>query len=816
MGALWLTLRAELRRGWRAMLGLALLLGVIGGVVLAAAAGAQRTDTAYPRLLRWANAAQADVIVKDAPVPAFFAAVRRLPEVTASSTEGLFNFALPARHGPPVAPVETFSSPDDSMGRTGDRLKMLDGQLPDPARPQDAVVDQDLAAREHLRPGGTLHLLMIPNTKNGIPDLGRARAMSFRVTGIGVFDSQIVPATKVNAEPTVLLSPGFYRSAAARDSTYGSQAGVRLRPGVSVASFAHTAAALARRYPATGGVIVVSLQDEAAATQRAIRPQAVALALFAALVALIALAVIGQLLSRQLSLDSAEYPVLSALGMSRITLAALSLARLAVVTTAGAVLAVIIAIAASPWMPIGPARLAEPHPGIDVNLAVLGAGLVLIAGLPLLLLAALVWRNAVRTARPLGTPDPAGPAKASRLGAALGRLGSVPGSIGVRMAFEPGHGQTTVPVRSALAGTIVAVTSVVAALVFGASLIHLVSTPRLYGQRWQQELDLGFGAVPEPLLSGILARQPGLTSYAVGNYGDITVQGTIVPAIGVAPVRGRNFISLLAGRLSAGRDEIALGAQTLRTLHRRIGQRIAVQVNGVTRPMLITGTAVFAAFSRGGFESTDLGSGAVLPAPVLSQPSPDTGCPQPRTCYSFALLRYRRGTDLRAAATRLITFTTRAGCPPGSCVVVSDQRPNDIRNYSRVRDTPLILGGVLALLAVGTLAHVLVTAVRRRRRDLAILKTLGLVRRQVLGVVEWQALSLAGVALLIGVPLGLLAGRWAWSLFASSAGLAPAVSIPIALVVLIIPVTAVVAALIAAWPGRAAARLRPATVLRAE
>ena len=102
-------------------------------------------------------------------------------------------------------------------------------------------------------------------------------------------------------------------------------------------------------------------------------------------------------------------------------------------------------------------------------------------------------------------------------------------------------------------------------------------------------------------------------------------------------------------------------------------------------------------------------------------------------------------------------------------MVISDQRPDDIRNYSRVRDTPLILGGVLALLAVGTLAHVLVTAVRRRRRDLAMLKTLGLVRRQVLGVVEWQALSLAGVALLIGVPLGLLAGRWAWVLFASSA-----------------------------------------------
>ena len=363
MGALRLTLRAELRRRWRPMLMLALLLGITGGVVLTAAAGAARTDTAYPRLLRWANAAQANVIVKDAPVPAFFAALRHLPEVAAMSTEGLFNFTLPARHGPPSALVETFSSPDDSMGRTGDRLKMLAGQLPDPARPDAAVIDQDLAAREHLRPGGTLHLLMIPNTKGGIPDLGRARPMSFRVTGIAVFDSQIVPATKVNAEPTVLLSPAFYRSTAARDSTYGSQAGVRLRPGVSVASFAHAAAALAGRYPATGGVIVVSLQDEAAATQRAIRPQAVALAVFAALVALIALAVIGQLLSRQLSLDSADYPVLSALGMSRATLAALSLARLALVTAAGAVLAVVIAIAASPLMPIGPARWPSRIPG---------------------------------------------------------------------------------------------------------------------------------------------------------------------------------------------------------------------------------------------------------------------------------------------------------------------------------------------------------------------------------------------------------------------------------------------------------------------
>ena len=76
---------------------------------------------------------------------------------------------------------------------------------------------------------------------------------------------------------------------------------------------------------------------------------------------------------------------------------------------------------------------------------------------------------------------------------------------------------------------------------------------------------------------------------------------------------------------------------------------------------------------------------------------------------------------------------------------------------------------------------------RRRRRDQALLKTLGLVRRQALSVAQWQALSQA-----------------------------PAASIPLPLVLLTIPVTAVLAAGLAVGPGRAAARLRAGVVLRAE
>jgi ABC-type antimicrobial peptide transport system permease subunit len=117
---------------------------------------------------------------------------------------------------------------------------------------------------------------------------------------------------------------------------------------------------------------------------------------------------------------------------------------------------------------------------------------------------------------------------------------------------------------------------------------------------------------------------------------------------------------------------------------------------------------------------------------------------------------------------------------------------------------------------VATLIHVLLTSVRRRRPDLAVLKSLGLRPSQVLGTVLWQASALAAAALLVGLPLGVLAGRWAWVLFAQSAGVATEADIPVALVLAAIPVTLLLAIVIAAGPGWAAARISPARVLRAE
>jgi ABC-type antimicrobial peptide transport system permease subunit len=148
--------------------------------------------------------------------------------------------------------------------------------------------------------------------------------------------------------------------------------------------------------------------------------------------------------------------------------------------------------------------------------------------------------------------------------------------------------------------------------------------------------------------------------------------------------------------------------------------------------------------------------------------------------------------------------------------VTADQRPGDIKNYAAIRDTPLTLAAVLGVLAVGTLAHVLLTGVRRRRRDLAVLKTLGFTRGEVLRTVAWEASALAAAALVAGIPLGVVAGRVAWALFADATGIASQATVNVPIVLLAIPATLLLANVIAAWPGWTAARLRPATVLRAE
>jgi ABC-type antimicrobial peptide transport system permease subunit len=97
-----------------------------------------------------------------------------------------------------------------------------------------------------------------------------------------------------------------------------------------------------------------------------------------------------------------------------------------------------------------------------------------------------------------------------------------------------------------------------------------------------------------------------------------------------------------------------------------------------------------------------------------------------------------------------------------------------------------------------------------------VLKTLGFTRWEVLRTVAWEASALAAAVLVVGVPLGVIAGRVGWALFANATGIASQATVNVPLVLLAIPATLLLANVIAAWPGWAAARLRPAQVLRSE
>ncbi len=148
--------------------------------------------------------------------------------------------------------------------------------------------------------------------------------------------------------------------------------------------------------------------------------------------------------------------------------------------------------------------------------------------------------------------------------------------------------------------------------------------------------------------------------------------------------------------------------------------------------------------------------------------------------------------------------------------IAAAERPANVVSLASIAGVPVALSGLLALIAAGTLAHTLVSSTRRRRRDLAILKTLGFARRQIRHAVAWQATTIAAIALLIGLPAGIAGGRWAWRVFAAQLGVLPEPAVPLATILIAIPAAVALANLIAAAPGQAAARIKPATVLRSE
>jgi hypothetical protein len=340
-----------------------------------------------------------------------------------------------------------------------------------------------------------------------------------------------------------------------------------------------------------------------------------------------------------------------------------------------------------------------------------------------------------------------------------------------------------------------------AALTFSASLDRLLVTPRLYG--WDFDAIAGFWRWDHPTSRRPpeLTTNPHIGSFSPVYFPVVTIGGISVPTAGVDTTHGGLFPTMVAGREPRAADEIALGAKTLRQLGRHLGQ--SVQVTGRrSASMRIVGQV--AAYLATDVQST--ANGAVVTLDGLERLDAD-----PASGFGAFYIRFAPNGDPRAALRSL-----REPRPGVEQEVLSPSPPIEVQNLRRVGKLPQALVGLLALLAAAALSDLLVTSIRRRRRDLAILKTLGFVRWQVSATVAWQATTVALVALLVGMPLGVAVGRWAWSLLVGRLGLeVQPVAPSLALLASVVSV-ALIANLVAAGPGQVAARTPPAITLRAE
>jgi hypothetical protein len=819
--------RATRASTWRAALAVALIGGLLGAVALGAVAGARRTASAYGRYLASTNASDALVNIPGqlpgAPLTRSMTLISRLPGVTASGAYvGLDAYPVVDGRVDDSFVTDGLAGSITGPGFTADgfrqdRMTVLAGRLPAVNSTRQIAVTQGIAQLFRVGVGGRVTYQFY----RGNPLIGKVHPggrRTFLVTAI--VDIPPVLGDQSDQPDSAILPPGATRQLAA--SYVFAFVGVRLDHGTAgIPALQHHVAALASQIARTihqsGLDFNISRQDVVhGQVQQAIRPQATALAVFGLIAALAMLVLVSQGIAQLLDRSAAGISALRGLGATRAQAMLAASLPGAIAIAGAAILAVAGAIALSPLAPVGPVRQFDPARGVRADALVLGAGSVLLTAALLGLLAVM----AARAVRPSSCHDGGRPSVLARAAATAGMPASA--VVGSRNVLEPGSGRRAVPVRANLTGSIAAVTAVVAAVVFGTSLTGLVTHPARYGWNWDVliQAEGGYGEFIPGAMNRLLTGQPAVTGWSSFGFSELPVDGTVIPVLGLRRQRGSVEPPTISGRPITSDHQIELGAVTLRELGKRIGETVLAGTRPHRRPLTIVGTVVLPSFGVARTEHVSLGRGAMLSEHALlaiqGAGTHESQSDLPAAPSAVAI-ELAPGTSAarRARLVRTITTANPDG-DPGGTYQLTRYHSAAIDNASQMGSQPLALALCLAVAAVLSLALTVLASVRRRRRELALLKAIGMTRRQVRATVSWQTSIVLVITAVVGIPLGLAAGRWAWNAFAGSLGVAPVTVVPVSALVLGFGVLLAAGNLLALVPAAAAARTPPGITLRAE
>jgi hypothetical protein len=791
MSATWIWVRADLRHRWRSWIVLGLLAGITFGVAAAAIAGARRTEDSVPRFVAASHAPDAAVLANSATFDASQRArIAALPEV-----RRVYPFAVTIALD--VARPRGLTGEILPIARGHDKPfvgVIVSGRAPRGDAADEVAVDENTERHFGLHIGSTMTLAQkisradLAGAPAGLvpPGVDTNFRATLRVVGISKADSEADDWSP---------SSGFWRK-------YGSSLAAFVNEFVSLR---HGEAADFVRFQAdvqriTGRATNVERASDILGIRKDRNVTGVerdGLLLFALAAVLGGAVLVGQALVRAVTSGAGDLPAWRALGADRRIIVRGLVLPTAITAGVGGAVAVVVAIALSPRFPIGLARRYDLDLGVHADWLVLAPAALVLVGVTL----ATAWVAAEwRVAR-----GEAASHRRSAVAEQATRFGLPPALlIGSRLAVERGGGRRSVPVRSALVGAVVGVLGVVACFTFRAGIDDAVRSPRRSGVVWNYELASGSGPVTRTVLHSIASDDAvDAALHATWNRA-VVINRVPTPTFGTAPVKRTMPFVVLSGRAPHGSHEIAFAPTTLDALGVGVGDTVKVGPSHVAAR--VVGTALLPATSHTDYDQSAWMTAAGLRTALAGGPEV-----APEDLEDYVLIRWTPGTDSTASRRNLASFTHS-----GEVFVIPATLPTSVADLAKLRTLPLVLAVFFALLAGATVAHALVTTVRRRRHDLAVLRTLGFTRRQSRLAIAWQATLLAVAGIVVGVPLGIAAGRLLWRWLADNFPIAYVPPLALLAVLVAIPIAVAVANALAAGPAFAASRIRPAEVLRTE